>query len=133
MKPRDHRRIHAIGGAEITVEKRSGCLVGELTAGFVPNCGNPSQISLHVGGLGLGSKALRHHHGAMTAQGLEARVHFGRNAASVRTGAWVEYMPWWDVLFTDPPQPRNGMFHLGDAPGLGLTLDENAIKRFSVG
>lgn len=52
--------------------------------------------------------------------------------ASVRTGAWVEYMPWWDALFLDPPQPRDGAFHLGDAPGLGLEIDEAAVKRFAV-
>ncbi len=52
--------------------------------------------------------------------------------ASVRTGAWVEYMPWWDVLFSNPPQPRDGALPLGDAPGLGLELDEDAIRRFAV-
>lgn len=52
--------------------------------------------------------------------------------ASNRCGAWVEYMPWWDALFIDPPQPRDGMFHMSDAPGLGLVLDEAAIKRFEV-
>lgn len=52
--------------------------------------------------------------------------------ASVRTGAWVEYMPWWDVLFTNPPQPIDGAFHLSDAPGLGLELDEAALRRFAV-
>jgi mandelate racemase len=52
--------------------------------------------------------------------------------ASMRTAAWVEYMPWWDVLFVDPPQPKDGAFELGDAPGLGLELDEKAIKQFAV-
>lgn len=52
--------------------------------------------------------------------------------AAVRTGAWIEFMPWWDTLFIDPPQPRDGMLHLSDQPGLGLELDEAAISRFTV-
>jgi L-alanine-DL-glutamate epimerase-like enolase superfamily enzyme len=52
--------------------------------------------------------------------------------ASNRCGAWVEYMPWWDALFVDPPQPVNGAFELTDAPGLGLVLDEKAIRKFQI-
>ncbi len=52
--------------------------------------------------------------------------------AAVRTGAWVEFMPWWDLLFIDPPRPCDGMLHLGDKPGLGLELDHAAIARFAV-
>ena len=52
--------------------------------------------------------------------------------AAARTGAWVEYMPWWDAIFVDPPQPRDGMLHLTDRPGLGLELDEGAIGRLAV-
>ena len=52
--------------------------------------------------------------------------------ASTRTAAWVEYMPWWEVLFVDPPRPRDGAYQMSEAPGLGLVLDEDAIKRFAV-
>lgn len=52
--------------------------------------------------------------------------------ASNRCGAWVEYMPWWDVLFEDPPQPINGVFEMSDKPGLGLTLNAANIKRFEI-
>ncbi|MGH8813313.1 MAG: mandelate racemase/muconate lactonizing enzyme family protein [Advenella sp.] len=53
--------------------------------------------------------------------------------AAARTGAWIEFMPWWDLLFIEPPQPQDGMLHLSDKPGLGLELDESAIARFNVG
>ncbi|GAA4341454.1 enolase C-terminal domain-like protein [Pigmentiphaga soli] len=51
---------------------------------------------------------------------------------AVRTGAYVEYMPWWRPLYQDPPQPVNGVITLGDRPGLGLELDEQAVRRFAV-
>jgi L-alanine-DL-glutamate epimerase-like enolase superfamily enzyme len=52
--------------------------------------------------------------------------------ASNRCGAWVEYMPWWDVLFEDPPQPVDGAFELSDAPGLGLRLNEPNLRKFAL-
>jgi muconate cycloisomerase len=35
-----------------------------------------------------------------------------------------------DIL-TEPLDIRNGMFHLSDAPGLGIKVDEEKLKRFS--
>jgi L-alanine-DL-glutamate epimerase-like enolase superfamily enzyme len=52
--------------------------------------------------------------------------------AALRTGAWVEHMDWWDELFIDPPQVVEGMIALPAAPGLGLALDQAAIRRFAV-
>lgn len=52
--------------------------------------------------------------------------------AAARTGAWVEFMPWMDMIFVDPPVPRAGMITLPDAPGLGLVLDEEALARYAV-
>ena len=34
-----------------------------------------------------------------------------------------------DVVFRTPVQPVQGKFVLSDAPGLGLELDENALRR----
>jgi L-talarate/galactarate dehydratase len=51
--------------------------------------------------------------------------------AGKRMGAWIEYMPWWNMLFVDPPLPRDGMLHLSNAPGLGLELDEQAVAKFA--
>jgi L-alanine-DL-glutamate epimerase-like enolase superfamily enzyme len=52
--------------------------------------------------------------------------------ASLRTGAWVEHMDWWDELFVDPPQVVDGAVRMSRAPGLGLTLDEAAVRRLAV-
>ena len=52
--------------------------------------------------------------------------------AALRTGAWVEHMDWWDELFIDPPIPRDGALDMGPAPGIGLRLDEAAVRRFEV-
>ena len=52
--------------------------------------------------------------------------------AAKRMGAWLEYMPWWDMLFVDPPQPRDGAIAMSGAPGLGLTLDARAVEKFAV-
>jgi len=52
--------------------------------------------------------------------------------AAARTGAWVEFMPWMDMIFIDPPAPVNGRITLPEGPGLGLTLDEPALARYAV-
>jgi L-alanine-DL-glutamate epimerase-like enolase superfamily enzyme len=52
--------------------------------------------------------------------------------AGKRMGAWLEYMPWWDMLFVDPPRPRDGMLHMTNEPGLGLVVDDAAVARFAV-
>lgn len=52
--------------------------------------------------------------------------------ASLRTGAWVEHMDWWDELFINPPVPKNGYLEMSSAPGFGLDLDEAALKKFAV-
>lgn len=49
--------------------------------------------------------------------------------AGLRTGAWLEHMDWWDVLFTDAPRQRDGMIAMSEAPGLGLTLNEDYLRR----
>ena len=52
--------------------------------------------------------------------------------AAVRNGAWIEFMPWMEAIFNDPPVPVDGFIHMKDKPGLGLELNEAAMKRFSV-
>jgi L-alanine-DL-glutamate epimerase-like enolase superfamily enzyme len=51
--------------------------------------------------------------------------------AAKRMGAWLEYMPWWDMLFVDPPRPQGGVMQMSGAPGLGLALDERAVAKFA--
>jgi L-alanine-DL-glutamate epimerase-like enolase superfamily enzyme len=44
----------------------------------------------------------------------------------------VEYMPWLYPLYQDPPRIENGRIAPPPGPGLGLTLDEEAVTRFKV-
>lgn len=86
----------------------------------------------HLGGITPWVKAAAHVENANLP--LSAHSHPAIHAhllAGKRMGAWIEYMPWWNMLFEDPVVPRDGFLHLTDAPGLGLTLDERAVARFA--
>lgn len=37
----------------------------------------------------------------------------------------------WDAIFTGAPAPRNGRLRLSDAPGLGIGVDEAAVRAFT--
>ncbi|MEX2630796.1 MAG: mandelate racemase/muconate lactonizing enzyme family protein [Tistlia sp.] len=52
--------------------------------------------------------------------------------AAQRTGAWIEYMSWWDALFEEPLQPVGGRLTLTDKPGLGLEVSSAALRRLAV-
>jgi L-alanine-DL-glutamate epimerase-like enolase superfamily enzyme len=52
--------------------------------------------------------------------------------AAVPNGLVVEYMPWWDDIYLEPPKVVDGMMRISDKPGLGLELDRSAIKRFEM-
>jgi len=52
--------------------------------------------------------------------------------SAIPNGLIVEYMPWWDVIYKEPPQVKNGYMKLPDKPGLGLELDPEAIKRYQI-
>jgi L-alanine-DL-glutamate epimerase-like enolase superfamily enzyme len=49
--------------------------------------------------------------------------------ASCPTAGWLEYFPFWDVMYRNPPRPVGGKLKLQAGPGLGLELDESAIAR----
>jgi L-alanine-DL-glutamate epimerase-like enolase superfamily enzyme len=59
----------------------------------------------------------------------EVQAHL---VAARRTGAWVEYMPWWDALYEEPLRPENGRLKLSEKPGLGLELSRTALKALRV-
>lgn len=59
----------------------------------------------------------------------ELHVHL---LGALRTGDYVEYMPWWEPLYREPLVFKNGALVLSDKPGLGLELDEASVNRFSV-
>lgn len=42
--------------------------------------------------------------------------------AAIPNPSWVEYMGWYDTLFTDPIKPVDGTFTPPDRPGHGMTL-----------
>lgn len=52
--------------------------------------------------------------------------------AAQRTGAWIEYMTWWDELFEAPLVCEGGRITLGDAPGLGLEVSRTALARLQI-
>lgn len=58
----------------------------------------------------------------------EVSAHVVAAAANATT---VEYVPWARALFTDPPRLRAGRLELPDRPGLGLELDESALRRYA--
>jgi len=58
----------------------------------------------------------------------EVHVHL---IAAVPNGLTVEYMPWLRRLFQTVPTPVKGELVLPTAPGLGLSFDRDAIKKFS--
>ena len=44
----------------------------------------------------------------------------------------LEHMEWWEELFENPLALENGQVVLPSAPGLGLTLSEQALSRFAI-
>jgi L-alanine-DL-glutamate epimerase-like enolase superfamily enzyme len=51
--------------------------------------------------------------------------------AAVPHGLTVEYYPWAMPLFEEVPPVESGDLVLSDRPGLGLTLDEAALRRYA--
>ena len=45
----------------------------------------------------------------------------------------VEYMPWTHGLFEEIPIIEEGQLAVPQKPGLGLTFDQDALKRYQVG
>ncbi|MBV8166949.1 MAG: mandelate racemase/muconate lactonizing enzyme family protein [Alphaproteobacteria bacterium] len=57
----------------------------------------------------------------------EVHVHL---VAAVPNGLTVEYMPWLRRLFQEVPMPKNGELVMPTKPGLGLSFDRDALKKF---
>jgi L-alanine-DL-glutamate epimerase-like enolase superfamily enzyme len=51
--------------------------------------------------------------------------------AACPNGLTVEYMPWMVALYEEPPVIEKGQLVMPNKPGLGLKLDEKALKRFA--
>jgi L-alanine-DL-glutamate epimerase-like enolase superfamily enzyme len=59
----------------------------------------------------------------------EVSVHL---VAAIPNGLTVEYMPWSSRLFEEVPVPVNGELAVPEKPGLGLTFDEAALRRYGM-
>lgn len=47
--------------------------------------------------------------------------------------AWIEYIPWWDELLRDPLRFEDGAVVVPEGPGLGGSLDDDAVERAALG
>jgi L-alanine-DL-glutamate epimerase-like enolase superfamily enzyme len=52
--------------------------------------------------------------------------------AAVPNGLLVEYMPWYDKIYIEPPLVKDGFIEIPDTPGLGLELDQKALKKYKL-
>ncbi|MFW6055813.1 MAG: mandelate racemase/muconate lactonizing enzyme family protein [Chloroflexota bacterium] len=55
----------------------------------------------------------------------EFSVHL---VAAIPNGIWTEHMPWWEAIYENPPQPKNGWITVPDVPGIGYELDRDAMR-----
>jgi L-alanine-DL-glutamate epimerase-like enolase superfamily enzyme len=52
--------------------------------------------------------------------------------AALPNGYFVEYMPWWDMIYREPPRVVDGYIEIPEKPGLGLELDPDALKKYEL-
>ncbi len=52
--------------------------------------------------------------------------------AAIPNGVFVEYLPWWDVIYQEPHKIMDGHIRIPNKPGLGLELDPRAIKKYEM-
>jgi mandelate racemase len=52
--------------------------------------------------------------------------------AATPTCHWLEYVDWADAILQSPLQVRNGHAIIPEQPGVGISWDEKAVKRFLV-
>ncbi|MGQ9694467.1 MAG: mandelate racemase/muconate lactonizing enzyme family protein [Thermodesulfobacteriota bacterium] len=51
--------------------------------------------------------------------------------AAIPNGLLVEYMPWWDVIYAEPLQVKDGMMSVPEVPGWGLKLNPSALEKYA--
>src|SRR2546426_6769054 len=59
----------------------------------------------------------------------EASCHL---LAATPTCHWLEFVDWAAPVLQDPVQVKDGQVLIPERPGLGMTWDEKAVKRFAV-
>ena len=52
--------------------------------------------------------------------------------AAVPTALFLEYVPWWEVLFVETPRLVDGGMRPPSGPGLGLVFNTDATERFRI-
>ena len=52
--------------------------------------------------------------------------------AAVPTALFLEYVPWWEVLFVETPRLVDGGMRPPPGPGLGLAFNADATERFRI-
>jgi L-alanine-DL-glutamate epimerase-like enolase superfamily enzyme len=52
--------------------------------------------------------------------------------AAIPNGLIVEYMPWWESLYEEPPQVRNGFMKVPAGTGWGLKLNPATLKKYAL-
>jgi len=90
----------------------------------VARCGGPSQF------MQVATLADSHRLPISSHTYTEVSAHL---MAACPNAGMVEYIPgWWDELFEQPPEIRDGQIHLPDRPGFGFTFSERALQEYSV-
>lgn len=90
----------------------------------VARCAGPSQF------LAVATLAEAHHLPISSHTYTEVSAHL---MAACPNAGLVEHIPgWWDELFDEAPRVRDGTIGPSDAPGLGITFAERAVRDFSV-
>ena len=51
---------------------------------------------------------------------------------AVPNGFWLEYVPWWERLFTQPLELREGGMRPPAGPGLGLQFDWQVLDAWRI-
>lgn len=52
--------------------------------------------------------------------------------AAAPNGLMLEYMPWYDQIYQEPPRVEDGCMRVPSAPGVGLELDQDALEKYKL-
>jgi L-alanine-DL-glutamate epimerase-like enolase superfamily enzyme len=49
---------------------------------------------------------------------------------AIPNGVYCEYMPWYDKIYRNPPQVKDGFIEIPKVPGIGWEIDPASFKKF---
>lgn len=58
--------------------------------------------------------------------------HSAHLACAAPNAGWQEYQPWWQPVIAEPPAFEDGCLVLGERPGFGIVLDDEAVAHHRV-